>query len=74
MEPRHVVLSGCSGGSKSTLLAELERRQFAVVSEPGRRIVEEELRGDGAALPWIDLSAFNGRALGHRKIMASVER
>jgi hypothetical protein len=43
----HVVLSGCSGGGKSSLLAELARRGHAVVPEPGRRIVEEELRGNG---------------------------
>ncbi|WIJ25868.1 AAA family ATPase [Devosia sp. RR2S18] len=63
MNLRHVVLSGCSGGGKSTLLSELERRDFPVVPEPGRRIVEEEQRGDGLALPWVDLSAFAKRAL-----------
>jgi len=60
---RHVVLSGCSGGGKSTLLAELARRGFRTVPEPGRRIVEEELRGDGRALPWVDLAAFARRAI-----------
>lgn len=60
---RHVVLSGCSGGGKSTLLAELGRRGFSTVPEPGRRIVEAELSGDGAALPWVDLAAFARRAL-----------
>jgi predicted ATPase len=60
---RHVILSGCSGGGKSTLLAELARRGFPVVPEPGRRIVEEELRGDGRALPWVDLAAFARRAI-----------
>ncbi|MPT22826.1 MAG: ATPase, partial [Starkeya sp.] len=39
---RFVVISGCSGGGKSTLLTELARRGFAVVEEPGRRIVAEE--------------------------------
>lgn len=63
MNVRHVVLSGCSGGGKSTLLAELERRGFSIVPEPGRRIIEEELRDDGAALPWVDLSAFAKRAI-----------
>lgn len=63
MTDRHVILSGCSGGGKSTLLAELARRGFEVVEEPGRRIVEEELRGEGRALPWVDLAAFARRAL-----------
>ena len=63
MADRHIVLSGCSGGGKSTLLAELESRGFATVPEPGRRIVEEEQCGDGLALPWFDLAAFADRAL-----------
>lgn len=60
---RFVVLSGCSGGGKSTLLAELRRRGFATVEEPGRRIVQEELQRDGAVLPWVDPLAFARRAL-----------
>jgi predicted ATPase len=60
---RFVVISGCSGGGKSTLLAELERRGYAVIEEPGRRIVKEEQLGSGSALPWVDLSAFAQRAI-----------
>jgi predicted ATPase len=60
---RFVILSGCSGGGKSSLLEELRRRGHAVVEEPGRRIVAEELAGDGAALPWNDLLAFAQRAI-----------
>lgn len=60
---RFVVISGCSGGGKSTLLAELARRGFGTVPEPGRRIVAEELRGAGRALPWIDMAAFARRAV-----------
>jgi predicted ATPase len=56
--PRLVVISGCSGGGKSTLLTELSRRGFDVVEEPGRRIVAEALQGDGAALPWHNPAAF----------------
>jgi predicted ATPase len=60
---RFVVLSGCSGGGKSTLLTELQRRGHAGVEEPGRRIVREALAGGGAALPWIDAAAFARRAV-----------
>ncbi|MEB3042678.1 AAA family ATPase [Rhizobium mulingense] len=60
---RLVLISGCSGGGKSTLLAELGRRGHAIVEEPGRRIVKQELEGDGAALPWIDMAAFARRAI-----------
>lgn len=57
------MLSGCSGGGKSTLLAELARRGYAVVAEPGRRIIAEERAGEGSALPWIDAAKFAQRAL-----------
>ena len=60
---RFVVISGCSGGGKSTLLAELGRRGRPVVPEPGRRIVEDELRRGGAARPWTDPAAFARRAI-----------
>ena len=63
MSNRFVVLSGCSGGGKSTLLAELQRRGHAVVEEPGRRVVKAELQSGGGALPWIDLAAFARRAI-----------
>lgn len=63
MTSRHVVLSGCSGSGKSTLLSALGRRGWDVVPEPGRRIVEEEQRGDGRALPWVDLAAFAMRGI-----------
>lgn len=60
---RFVVISGCSGGGKSTLLAELARRGFAVVPEPGRRIVEAELARGGNAAPWADPAAFLRHAI-----------
>ncbi len=58
-----VMISGCSGGGKSTLLSELARREYAVVAEPALRVVAEEREGDGRALPWVDAAAFSQRAL-----------
>lgn len=63
MSEKFVVISGCSGGGKSTLLAELDARGFATVEEPGRRIVAQEMAGAGLALPWIDMAAFAQRAM-----------
>lgn len=60
---RFVIISGCSGGGKSTLLAELKRRGFAVVEEPGRRVIANELSSSGDALPWVNLSLFAERAV-----------
>ena len=58
----YVVISGCSGGGKSTLINVLERRGYAVTPEPGRRLVQQELAASGTALPWIDPVAFAKRA------------
>jgi predicted ATPase len=33
------------------------------VEEPGRRIIKQELQDGGAALPWIDATAFARRAI-----------
>lgn len=60
---RFIIISGCSGGGKSTLLEELRRRGYATVEEPGRRIVSEELANGGGARPWLDLAAFALRAI-----------
>lgn len=60
---RFIILSGCSGGGKSTLLEALKLRGYHIVEEPGRRIVIEELQGDGSALPWVDAPAFARRAI-----------
>lgn len=57
-----VLITGCSGGGKSTLLAELAARGFAICEEPGRRVVREETECGGDALPWVDLKGFAIRA------------
>jgi predicted ATPase len=55
---RFIVLSGCSGGGKSTLLAALQRRGFAVFEEPGRQIVKEQHYIGGPFLPWTEPRQF----------------
>jgi predicted ATPase len=61
IDNRFVIISGCSGGGKSTLLEELARRGHATVTEPGRRIVIAEAARGGRALPWVDATAFARR-------------
>lgn len=58
-----VVISGCSGGGKSTLISELSNRGYVVVHEPGRQIVKEQLAINGDALPWSNLEKFLDLAL-----------
>jgi predicted ATPase len=52
------VLTGASGGGKSTVLETLATHGFMVVEEPGRRIVGEQLATGGDATPWQDRRAF----------------
>ncbi|GAB4231000.1 MAG: AAA family ATPase [Chlamydiales bacterium] len=58
-----IVISGCSGGGKSSLLSELALRGYSVVPEPGRQIVKEQTVIGGEALPWINLQKFLELAL-----------
>ena len=53
-----MVVSGCSGGGKSTLLAELQRRGYRVIEEAGRRLIQA-----GGATPWDDLPGFLQQAM-----------
>ena len=73
---RAVVITGCSGGGKSTLLAELSRRGHSVFPEAGRQIVREQDWIGGDALPWIAPERFCelllSRAL-HQRISAASE-
>lgn len=55
-----VVISGCSGGGKSTLIDELAGRGFSVQPEAGRQIVKEQLSIDGDGVPWRNKAKFAG--------------
>lgn len=73
---RAVVITGCSGGGKSTLLGELARRGHRVFAEPGRQIVKEQDWIGGDALPWSAPAKFADLALSrglHQRIAATAE-
>ena len=53
-----VVLSGCSGGGKSTLISEMADRGYPVKTEVGRQIVREQIQIGGDGLPWINVTKF----------------
>ncbi len=67
MSENFILLTGCSGGGKTTLLEALSALGHATVPEPGRRIVAEELASEGTALPWVDLQRFAVRAVAMSK-------
>jgi predicted ATPase len=58
------VITGCSGGGKSTLIDALRGRGFLCVDEVGRRIVRQQLRIGGDATPWQDQIKFRELLLG----------
>jgi len=62
-----ILITGCSGGGKSTLLDALGDKGFAIVPEPGRRIIAEELAQQGTALPWENMKTFAQRAVATAK-------
>lgn len=53
-----IMISGCSGGGKSSLLDALSRAGQRVWPEPGRQVVKEQMAIGGDALPWLDLGKF----------------
>lgn len=53
-----ILISGCSGSGKSSLLSELARRGYRTFEEPGRQIVKEQLHIGGDALPWLNAEKF----------------
>ena len=63
MTPQRIIISGCSAGGKSTLLAELARRGHRTFAEPGREVVKAELASGGDALPWINPQRFAERCI-----------
>jgi predicted ATPase len=54
----YVVISGCSGAGKSSLLRELADRGYGVFAEPGRRIVKEQNFIGGDGVPGKDIYKF----------------
>ena len=53
-----IVISGCSGGGKSTLITELSKMGYAVVHEAARKILREQLAVNGNRTPSQNPKAF----------------
>ena len=61
--PGHYLITGCSGGGKSTLIDALAAQGFATIPEPGRRILQLANGPDDPLLPWNDPESFANAAL-----------
>lgn len=52
------MISGCSGGGKSSLISARAGRGYRVFEETGRQVVREQGLVGGRGLPWVDLVHF----------------
>lgn len=68
------VLTGCSGGGKSTLLKALAGQGYAVQQEAGRQIVREQMHVGGDGLPWMNPLRFVELAASRTMHMFNVTR
>ena len=58
MKNKFIVITGCSGGGKSTLIAALSQMGYTTMPEAGRIIVKEQMDSGGNYLPSIDPMGF----------------
>lgn len=63
MKAKYIVLTGGPGSGKSTVLEELRQLGYMCSEEKGRKIIQQELKRSGQALPWKDKQAFRDRML-----------
>ncbi|MEM9788569.1 MAG: AAA family ATPase [Pseudomonadota bacterium] len=55
---KRVVISGCSGGGKSSIIRALAAKGYTTFAEPGRHVVQTETACGGTGLPWVDPDHF----------------
>jgi len=65
MQTNFFVITGCSGGGKSSLLAALAKQGFSCVEESGRSIVRQQKTIGGTALPGLDDGLLGELILSH---------
>ena|SRR3990167_10839429 len=58
MENKLIIISGCSGGGKSTLIDTLKSMGYTTMPEAGRIVVREQITMGKDRLPWIDPLGF----------------
>jgi predicted ATPase len=57
-KPNFYILTGASGGGKSTIIDALTAQGMHCIEESGRRIVKEQVASGGDATPWQDMQKF----------------
>ncbi len=64
---RKVIISGGPGFGKTSIVDELESRNYKCMHEVSRSIIKEQLASDGDVLPWKNLTTFS-RLLFERRV------
>jgi predicted ATPase len=64
---RRVIITGGPGFGKSSIIDELERRNFRVFHEVARQIIDRQLAMYGNKTPWEDVERFSDLVLEGRK-------
>ena len=59
MTGQRIVITGGPGFGKTSIIEELEARNFICFHEVSRKIIKQQLESGGDILPWKDLSAFS---------------
>lgn len=62
-----VIISGGPGFGKTSIIDELENRNYNVMHEVSRSIIKEQLESGGDILPWKNLTTFS-RLLFERRV------
>jgi predicted ATPase len=56
---QRIVITGGPGFGKTSIIEELETRNYTCFHEVSRKIIKEQLENGGDILPWKDLAAFS---------------
>jgi predicted ATPase len=64
---KKVIISGGPGFGKTSIIDELEKRNYNVMHEVSRSIIKEQLESGGDILPWKNLTTFS-RMLFERRV------
>lgn len=67
MKFKKVIISGGPGFGKTSIIDELEKRNYNVMHEVSRSIIKEQLESGGDILPWKNLTTFS-RLLFERRV------
>ncbi len=62
-----VIISGGPGFGKTSIIEELESRQYKCMHEVSRSIIKEQIESNGDILPWKNLNTFS-RLLFERRV------